>query len=442
MPNDTIKRRNFLKKTAIAAIGTGAMLSAYSIHPPRVLGAGERVGIALIGCGGMGRGDLKDFLLFPQVECVAVCDVYDLNAGRAQQMADGKPKIYRDFRRLFDEGSGGIDAVINATPDHWHALPTIYACQAGKDVYQEKPLSTSIVEGRKMVEAARKNGRVVQTGMQQRSGTHFQRAVEIVQSGILGEISLVRTWNYGNSYPEGIGNPANEEPPPGLDWDMYLGPAPWVPFNKNRLGGTFRYFWNYSGGTMTDWGTHLIDIVHWAMKVDYPKAVHASGGKFCMKDNSETPDLVEATFEYPGFICTYTNSNLNARAIDGKGYGIQFHGTNGTLFLDRDGYELFPEFKNTGGQMEGRAPTIKSRGSDQHLPHVENFLDCIKTRKKPISEVEVCHYATMAPHLANIALWTGQKIEWDGINEKITNVPDANKYLVKEYRTPWRLPDV
>ena len=442
MAKKKIKRRAFLKKTTLTALGTGAAMSAFSVQPSKVLGANDRIGIALVGCGGMGRANLKDFLLNTDVQCVAVCDVYEHNAGRANQMAGGNVKIFKDFRRLFDESSRGIDAVIVATPDHWHALPMIYACRAGKDVYIEKPLSRSIGEGRRMVEAARKYNRIVQTGMQQRSGTHFQRAVKIVQSGMLGEISLVRCWNYGNSYPDGMGNPADSAPPSGLDWDMFLGPAPRVPFNKNKFLGTFRYFWDYSGGMMTDWGTHLIDIVHWAMKVDYPKAAQASGGKYYIHDNRETPDTFEATFEYPGFICTYTNSILNARGIDGKGYGIQFYGTNGTLFLDRSGYELFPEYKKVGDESVGRAAAVKSGGSEQHKAHVRNFLDCVKSREKPMSEVEICHYSTAAPHLANIAFKMNQKIEWDGINEKITNIPEANNHLLRNYRAPWRLPDM
>lgn len=441
MSEKNIKRRDFFKRTVATIGAAGAVTSAFSVQPPNVMGANEKIVIALIGCGGMGKADLKDFLENSDVQCAAVCDVYEQNLGMAREMTGGKAKAYNDFRRLFDEGQSHIDAVIVATPDHWHALPMIMACEAGKDVYVEKPLSLSIGEGRKMVEAARKYNRVVQTGMQQRSGAHFQRAVKIVQSGQLGEISLVRCWNYGNEYPDGMGTPPDSDPPQGLDWDFYLGPAPKVPFNKNRFLGTFRSFWDYSGGMLTDWGTHLLDIVNWAMNVDAPKAVHASGGKYFIKDNRETPDTIEATFEYPNFICTYFNTVLNNHGMDGNNYGIQFYGTNGTLYVDRSGYEIFPEYKKVGDESVARIAVVKSGSSEQHKAHVRNFLDCVKSRQKPVSEVEICHHATLGPHLANIAYKMKQRIEWDEVNERITNIPEANQYLLRPYRAPWKLPD-
>ena len=238
---------------------------------------------------------------------------------------------------------------------------TVMACQAGKDVYVEKPTSVAIGEGRRMVEAARKYSRIVQVGTQQRSATHFQKAVELVRSGRLGQISMVRCWNVGNTAPEGIGNPPDSDPPADLDWDFWLGPAPKVPFNPNRFGvfpdvwSYFRYFWDYAGGMMTDWGVHLIDIVQWAMNVDAPQSVSTAGGKFALTDNRDTPDTILATYRYPGFIMTYENRSANGRQINAHGYGIEFYGTNGTLFVDRSGYDLAPEQqRRTGGGTEDR----------------------------------------------------------------------------------------
>ncbi|MGH9852641.1 MAG: Gfo/Idh/MocA family protein, partial [Blastocatellia bacterium] len=300
-----IERRDFIK-TSIAAAGTIAASNetlgapAISDQANNILGANDQVRIGIIGCGDQSNWDATDFVRQPNVKIVALCDVYEGSIkarldNPTLKLDPAKTPRFKDFRHLLDDKD--IDAVIVATPDHWHALPTIMACQAGKDVYVEKPLSLTIEEGRRMVAAARKYNRVVQVGTQQRSARHFQKAVEIVREGKLGKISRVHTWNYDDEFPNGIGNPPDENPPDGLDWDFYLGPAPVAPYNKNRHLGNFRWFWDYSGGKLTDWGTHLIDIAHWAMNVDAPTAVSASGGKFILQDNRETPDTLLAVFE-------------------------------------------------------------------------------------------------------------------------------------------------
>jgi predicted dehydrogenase len=424
-------RRSFVK----SAVGTGVALSS-GPFVGRVLGANERPVAGVIGCGGQGRWNLRDFQKTGQVEIAAVCDVYDANMAQLAELSDGKPAQYKDYRRILERKD--IDFVIISTPDHWHALPMIEACDAGKDVYVEKPLSLTVVEGRRMVEAARRNRRVVQAGTQQRSGRHFQEAVEIVRSGRIGVVSSVRTWNYANQYPLGIGNPPDTAPLPGLDWDLWLGPAPKLPYNRNRCLYNFRWFWDYSGGMMTDWGTHLVDVVHWAMGVDAPTSVYAAGGKLQLRDNRETPDTLEVVYEYPGFVLNYSYRILNGRGVDGHGYGIQFHGSEGTLFVDRGGYELFPE----PARDESLPPPIaaaKAGGSPQHYPHVVDFLECLKSRKPPNSDVEICHRSTSACHLANISYKTKRRIAWDGKTEQITSDPEAAQLLQKEYRSPWKL---
>jgi predicted dehydrogenase len=449
-----IERRSFIKSSIATAGVIAASPARETLGAPMsgvggaIQGANDQIRVGLIGCGGQGNWDASDFAKQPNVKIVALCDVYDgsvkvtLN-NKALNLDPAKTPSFKDFRHILDDKN--IDAVIIATPDHWHALPAIMACQAGKDVYVEKPLSLTIEEGRRMVAAARKHNRVVQVGTQQRSARHFRQAVELVREGKLGKITRVETWNYDNQHPRGIGNPPDEEPPKDLDWDFYLGPAPKVSYNKNRHLELFRWFWDYSGGMMTDWGVHLIDIVHWAMNVDAPVAVAASGGKYVIEDNRETPDTMSVLFEYPGFVMTYDYRILNSRGKDARwDYGIMFYGTDGTMFVDRGGFEIFPEMegRRRDALFTARAQAARmsvQRGDPSHFDHVRNFIECMKTRQKPISDVEIGHRSTSAPHLANISLRSGRKIKWDGAKEQIVDDAEAARLLSKEYRAPWKL---
>ena len=425
-----LNRRRFVQATSLAAINPLAR---------SVLGANDKIVIGLIGAGGMGRANLADFRKEPDVEVAAVCDVNQENLSRAVAMTGGRASSYGDFRRVLERKD--IDAVIVATPDHWHALPTIYACQAGKDVYVEKPLALCIEEQQRMVRTARETKRVVQVGTQQRSGKHFQRAVEWIRAGKIGGVTFARTWNYDNSFPKGIGNPPDAQPPSTLDWDFWLGPAPKVPYNPNRADRTFRWCWDYSGGKLTDWGAHLIDIVHWALNVDGPIAVTATGGKFLLKDNRETPDTLEVVYQYPGFLLNFSYRECNARGIEGNDYGIEFHGTQGSLFLDRSGFEVFPEYDREGNEYTARMPSLRVGGSEQHQAHVRNFLDCVRSRALPNSDIETGHKATVAPHLGNIAFRTGQKVEWDPVAERLVRpTPEQEALFSRQYRKPWALP--
>ena len=439
METPKISRRDFNKSAALGAVSL-ALSAGPAVH--NVLGANDRIGIGLIGSGGMGRADLRDFLRTEQVDAIAIADPYQPNLDEGLGMTLGKAKGYKDFRQVLDHKD--IDAVIVATPDHWHAIPMIAACEAGKDVYQEKPLSHTLHEGRRMVQAAEKHNRVVQVGTQQRSGEHFQKAVELVRGGKIGKVCYADTWIYGNEYPEGLGNPPNTDPPEWLDWDLWLGPAPKVPFNRNRCIGTFRWFWDYSGGTLTDWGVHLIDIVHWAMGVDAPRTVVAAGGKYLIEDNRETPDTLQVVFEYPpspvsgkAFVVRFENRVVNAHGPDGHGYGIEFYGTDGTLFIDRSGYTLWPEPLRVGPERVSTSNVVKGEGSAQHYPHVLNFLDCVRSRQKPNSDVETTHRSTSAPLIANVAYKLGRKLTWDRDQEQFPGDAAANRLLTKEYRKPW-----
>jgi predicted dehydrogenase len=433
-----IDRRTFVKGASAGAAGL-ALSSQTAVGYNRIVGANEKVVVGFVGTGGMGRSNLKDFLKMPEVEVAAVCDVFQGNLDEASKMTGGKASPLKDFRRIIDNKD--VDVVVVSTPDHWHALPMIYACDAGKDVYVEKPVSLTIHEGRKMVEAARRNKRVVQVGTQQRSGKHFQHAAELVRNGKLGKVSYVRAWNFENQHPNGIGSPPDSAPPADLDWNMWLGPAPKVPYNKNRALNTFRWFWDYAGGKLTDWGVHLLDVVQWAMNVEYPQAVSAAGGKFYLQDNRETPDTLTVTYEYPTFLCTYENRECNGTPLDGHDYGITFHGTDGTLFVDRGGFEITPDKRrDKDKKMVDRMEAMKEENSnDQHLTHVRNFFDCVKSRQTPASDIEIAHRSTSTCHLGNIALRSNAKITWDGEREQIVGNAVASKFLRKEYRNSWKL---
>jgi len=451
---DEINRRDFMKRAA--AVTAATSISMAGISTDKVLGANDRIRLGVIGTGRQGIDNMQHFMKHG-VEVAAVCDVYEPNLQKGLQAAGGKAATYKDFRHLLDDKT--IDVIINATPDHWHALPTVEACKAGKDVYIEKPICVAIEEGKKIVEAARKYKRVVQVGLWQRSNAHFQKAAELVQNGLLGQVTYVRTWNYSNIHPEGIGNVPDSEPPAGLDWDMWLGPAPKVPYNWNRFGvgdrwSTFRYFYDYANGWPGDWAVHLMDIVQWAMKVEGPHTITAQGSKFCVKDNSDIPDTLQITWEYPTFVATYENRLANGNSLFEHGYGIVFHGTEGTMFLDRAGFQVYPEpltesdyreLRGRAGKEErdtrGKTPEMKMRQIDNGLfEHVGNMLECMRTRKTPQTDIEDGHRSTTTCLLGNVALRSKERLEWDVANQKlIKGSPAAQKLLDREYRAPWKL---
>ncbi len=434
MPTQT--RRTFLKAAAMSAAGAGLPASAMSYR--RILGANDRIRLGIIGMGRRGMRLLDQSMKEPDTEIAALSDVYAPNLERAQSAAP-QAAAYKDFRRIVDNTE--IDAVVIATPDHWHALPTVMACQAGKDVYVEKPTAVTIKESRAMVEAGRRHGRIVQVGVQQRSDLHFQKARDIVRSGQLGEITYVRTWIYSRTNPEGIGNPGHGTPPAGLDWDLWLGPAPEVPYNVNRFGiildeenrytrwATWRYFWDYGGGLMTDWGVHLLDIVLWALEAGYPESVSAAGGKFVLKDNRETPDTLHVTYRYPEFVCVFENRMMNN---EGGHHGIAFYGTEASLVVSRGGYTLTPQ-EGSDVEPERMEPVDGSRS------HVADFLDAMRTRERPIAGIEDGHLSSAVAMLGNVAYRTGRQLRWDANNEQAVHDTEANTMLDIHYRRPWIL---
>ncbi len=439
MTND-ISRREFLKRTSFG-IGVGAAAlealeaeeAAAQIRPPS---ANEKINVGLVGCGGMGMGNMGAAVATGMANVVALCDVDAKHLAGAQSRYPSA-KGYHDYRDLI--ANKNVEVVCVSTPDHWHAIPTITACQAGKDVYCEKPLAHNVVESADMVKAARKYNRVVNGGTQQRTDPHFIRAVEIVQSGLLGRITFCRTWNVSNE--DGMGTPIIGNPPPGLDYDFWLGPAPKREYNSHRCHFTFRWFYDYAGGMITDWGVHLNDIVLWGMKSGLPKSVSAVGGKYCIPDDRDTPDTQYVSYDMEGggnnaypYTLVYEMRKQNGRHTDGADYGIEFYGTNGTLRVDRGGFSLYPE--------KGRIPAQQSSGNDDKVPHWRNFLTCVKTRRRPASDVEITHISTVTCLLGNVSLRSGRKIWFDPEKMVCTGDQNATELLRRVYRKPYLLPKV
>ena len=422
--------------------GAGAAFTT-SLFTGKVKGANDRVAVGYIGLGAMGSGNLGYGMKVPEVQVAALCDVYQPHLERAQAAArknNFEPKTFTDFRQLMADKS--IDAVCISTPDHWHAYMTVEACKQGKDVYVEKPSCVYIDEGPKMVEAARKYKRVVQAGTMQRSGGYFQKAKEIAKNGDLGQISFAHTWQAGLvKSKEGWGTPGDSEPPAGLDWDMWLGPAEKVPFNKNRFGvgvttfPTFRYFWDYAGGAMTDWGVHLIDPIHQCLGEPMPLAINAFGRKFYIEDNTETPDSMMATWEYPGFLMSYESRTLNNLApFMNQGAGTSIHGTEATVIVNRQGCWFIPNKDKSAAQTWEKNPEM----AQMNVPHWKNWIECIRTREKPTSEIETCVRSSSSCILANLSMRHKMRLDWDEKNWTVKQ--DAVKpYLKSHYRSPWKL---
>jgi predicted dehydrogenase len=454
-----MQRREFVKTVAAAGLAGSAMA------------AGEPVRVGIIGVGSRGTYELEVCSRLKDAKVVAIADVYQTLVDKAVAFTGGAAAGYQDFRRILERKD--IDAVFVSTPDHWHAPITILACQAGKDVYCEKPLSHTLHEAQMMVKAARKYGRVVQTGSQQRSAPHFQKVVDLVRKGHIGTVSAIECWNTENDMPEGAGAPPDSAPPQGLDWDLYLGPAPKVAYNRNRYIWNYRWFWDYSGGMMTDWGPHHMDIIQWAMQVDGPLTASAAGGRFCLKDNCQTPDTLMTQFEYPGFIVRYNMRMGNGRRTEMRPNGIAFYGTNGTLIVDRGSWEVVPEnaprFPNDFDRIEAfvkegnvawpagydrarqaaAVPRCAAMGETGlkidpscQEAHVQNFLDCVRSRQRPVADVETGYRSVSACHVGVIAYRLGRKVHWDAKAETFPDDPQAQALMTKKYRAPWILPAV
>jgi predicted dehydrogenase len=477
-----LSRREFLSTSTLAAT---AALSGVSARTLRAAGgANERLRVGLVGCRNRGCGVAGAILEAGgnAVELVALCDVDKRQpaaaAERLSERFEVNPDVYQDFRRVIDRKD--IDIMVIGTPDHWHAAMMLLACANGKDVYVEKPVSHNIREGRAMLKAARKFKRIVQAGMQQRSDPHFREAMEYLRTGSpLGVISRTATFNFANETPNGIGNPPDRDPPPEVDYNRWLGAAPKRRFNPNRFHWSWRWFYDYGGGMICDWNVHLQDIVHWGMQVDAPLSIAAFGPtlahgplqrageglKRALKDNRETPDMMDVAYEYQApdghrFTQVYTMDKVYQRGNWPEGYGTEFYGSNGSLFINRRGWRVTPEDTHVDlddpehrtrkvTKTEPRTPAIEKPGNDKTTRHAKNFLDCVRSRKVEDlhCDIEVGHRTASACHLGNIALRVGRKIWWDREHEIILTQdgqPDqeANQLLTREYRQGFELPEV
>lgn len=435
-----LSRRNFIRHSA-SAIAAGlvmpSLLNENNVFA-RTVGANDKINVALIGCKNMGWADLSDFLLHPEVDCVALCDI-DRNilgekASELEKLRDKKASLYSDYRKLLDRKD--IDAVIIGTPDHWHCLQMVDACAAGKDVYVEKPIANSIAECDAMVAAAKKYNRVVQVGQQQRSGNHWHEMKRYIDSGKLGKIARVNVWanfNYAtilNPVPDG-------SVPAGVDFETWLGPAPKRTFNEKRFHGLWRMFWDYGGGLMTDWGVHLMDMALWGMNVKgMPNRVISSGGNFAYPDNyAETFDTLSVIYEFDDFLIQWSNIAGTETGPYGRNYGVEFKGTNGTLVANRESWEVYPE--------QNKIEAIKSMPNYQdHKDHVTNFLNCMKSREMntacTIDNGSLCaKYA----HLGNISARVKSALIYDDVKRTFNNA-EADKLVKPAYRKPWKFPEL
>ncbi|WP_437205939.1 Gfo/Idh/MocA family protein [Planctomicrobium sp. SH664] len=414
-----LNRRTFLKAST-------ALFAAPTIIPSTCFGANERVTLGCIGVKGRGRAVMSDFGKAGS-RIAAICDVDSDVLNRAlsekQKWEDYTPKGYDDYRRLLDQKD--IDAVMIATPDHWHALMTIGACEAGKDVYCEKPLTLTIAEGRRMVQAARDNQKIVQTGSQQRSMEGFWKATTLVRNGALGTLQRILVGIPRTNAPKTM--PPDSDPPANLNYDMWLGPAPWRPYNENRVHYNFRFWWDYSGGQITNFGAHNLDIAHWALDLDNGGPSEVEATATFNKDNLfEVTETCRVTYKYPN----------NVEVILGQlqqdiPNGVTFEGTKGSIFVTRTALKSTPE--EIVQQDVSTLPIQLLKSTD----HVQNFLDCVKSRELPICDVEIGHRTATVCHLGNIAIRLGRSLKWDPQTEQILNDPEAQRMTDRAYRAPW-----
>ncbi|MFW5760067.1 MAG: Gfo/Idh/MocA family protein [Cyclobacteriaceae bacterium] len=402
-------RRNFIKQGSLlsAGLSLGGFTAANAINRKK---PNETLVIGLIGCKGMGFSNLQNFVKFPDVRVKALCDVdknvLENRAADLEKLTGEKATLHEDYRKLLDDKD--IDVVIIGTPDHWHCLQTVDAVEAGKDVYCEKPLGNSIGECDIMVNAARKHNKIVQVGQWQRSGPHWQQAIDYVRSGKLGNIRLAKAWAY-MGWMKNIPKKPDQSAPAGVNYDLWLGPAEKRPFNPNRFHFNFRWYWDYAGGLMTDWGVHLIDMALYGMDAMAPKSVVSSGGMFAYPDSAmETPDTQQAIYEFDDFSMIWEHAVGIDGGPYGRNHGVAFIGNNGTLVVDRRGWEVIPE-EDGGEYLVEPMPPRKGSGGDLEK-HVANFLDCVKTRKLPNADIAIAANTAKVAHLGNVAFLTGRKV--------------------------------
>jgi predicted dehydrogenase len=434
-----LDRRELLQDSARLAAGFAAMRlaargtpAAAQPSPAGKASPSEKVVLAVMGVRGRGRGLAQDFASQPDVEIAYLCDVDDSSIPAAlkgvTEAQKKAPQVVRDFRRILEDPA--VDGLVIATPDHWHAIASILAMQAGKDVYVEKPISHNVREGRVMTQAAARYGRVVQCGTQSRSGAHFQSAVDYLRSGKLGRILMAKAIN--SQRRANIGKKADAPVPAGVDYDLWLGPAPKRPFNPNRFHYNWHWHWDYGTGDLGNDGVHQVDVARWGLGVGAPTAVSCSGGKLHFDDDQETPDTQMVTWEYPGQMLVFEQRIWAPYHENGYENGNVFYGEQGYMLLGADGWRVF------GPRNE---PGPKSGPSERDRAHQQNFVRCVKSRATPQVPVEEGHYSSLLCHLGNIAYRTGRRLVFDPKTETFPGDREASRLLTRTYRKPWVVPD-
>lgn len=428
-----ISRRVFMGSGVAAAMVAAAAARAQGVS------ANDKIRLGFIGVGNRGTQVLDGFLEYDDIEVAAICDVYKPYLEKTKAKLDGKPDAYSDFREIIARDD--IDAVVIATPDHWHAIQAIMACDAGKDVYVEKPLSITIREGRRMVEAARRNQRIVQVGTHRRSSPLYHQLVDIVRSGKIGHVTVGRCYRLSNMYPKGIGVSPKTAPPEDLDWEMWLGPRPFQEYQDTICPYKFRW-WDLYSSQVANWGVHYLDAIRWMTDDVAPASICAMGGQFVLKDDRTIPDTMEAMFQFAsGRLAIF--GQYEASGVPAMRMGeVEVRGTLGAIYAAGGRFEIVPE---RGGQFQDPDPrmepmTVDDPDSNAALTalHARNFLDCMRSRELPNADVEIGHRSTTMSLLANISLATQSRLEWDAEREVITNNDAANELLDYEYRDPWK----
>jgi predicted dehydrogenase len=449
-----LSRRDFTRRAGVAT----------ALSYSRILGANDRVGIGYIGLGNRGDQVHEAFLEHGDGQTVAVCDLRDDYLDLAVKKSRSTPARYKEYQKMLADKN--VDAVVIATPDHWHALMFIDACNAGKDVYVEKPLSLTVVEGRKMVDTADRTRRVTQVGTNRRSWKTYHEAAEFVRSGGIGHVTVARCFHIHNDWPNGLG-PAPDGPAPGdWEWDHWLGPAPKVPYNSNRAYYNFRWFYNYSGGQLTNFGVHYVDVIRWCLGQDSPRSVTAIGGKYAgIHDNREIPDTLQVLWQFDGpTLVVFEQYNANAAPGNAKNSEMELRGTKGTLYIRYANWEVVPEkiaeahegydrgrgygnpLDRAGGEhvsaslkLAMEPKSVQGLSAYDTTGHARNFLDCIKSRAKCNADVLTGHLSTIPSLIGNIAHKTRSHLGWDAQAERFTNNAQANEFLHYEYRAPYKL---
>lgn len=438
-----MNRRTFIKKSSKYSIAAGVRTAAPAFSEKNRVkkSANEKIIIGAIGVNSMGNAIMNITSNQPNIEYAAICDV-DSNVAnkRADEMlkkTGKRPIVFNDYRKMLEMKD--LDAVNIGTPDHWHCLPMVHACQAGKDVYVEKPLANSIAECNIMVEAARKYNRVVQVGQQQRSGGHWQQAIKMIQTGVIGDLRKVNVWGNFN-YGLGQKKVPDEAIPQGLDFDRWLGPAPLVNYNKARHHGSWRHFWSYGGGLITDWGVHLLDIALWAKNVKMgPISASAAGGNFYLKDyDHQTFDTLSVQYQLPDYTILWEHCAGIETGPYGRSYGLAFVGTNATLVIDRGGWEMFAEQDN--GKYKTTPVPPNKWGKENHEEHVKNWISCMRDRKEPNCTIENGRTVALYAHLGNISMRTNSRVEFNELTQDFGNNNSANSLIKPIYREPYGFP--